>query len=373
MGTPAKKPASKAKKKTKRCKFCNTPRWLGPKDRYCDETCRKAAEVKKRPSVDRTEKKQAQFQSTTFGKYLIRECIRAGTVQILGDGLTKHNRHSLAELYELWKACKEADGYGSRTYELSHIASVAAGITVGCLVPENLVIATQLHNRRHGNQTFGHGVSIPRSSLSPEWEVIHGMTEREVMALIMDYIGEEECQRFRIDNKLPTFNEASLLHQVKSHPKYCGENLEGASPQKLRMMLDDYNGKKGFTISKAITAVDEVIQMELSRHSAFRPALTEALEWYSAYIEHRYREYGHWQRPKQIEISAEFDAVVTQHLFDVLMGKAFDPESLAPALHQQCCWIQTRRHLLDNVFTDYCVKHLGPAPARAWDCDKYEF
>ncbi|MCY1223157.1 hypothetical protein D9M72_352690 [compost metagenome] len=360
------KPASKAKasgKKSKRCKGCGEVKWMKSNQVYCNATCSKKIENSKRPAVPKPEKRMAQLQSTLFFQYLGREASRAGTVEIVP-------KDSLKELLELTKQCRLVNGYGAhKLYELAHISPVAGHGFVGTLSPANLVISTQLHNRRHGNNYFGGGVNIPLNRLNRKWEVIPGMGSAEIIALIMEYIGEEWCHRFRIDNNLTTDKENKrdrLEAEIRIHPDYEGHDLSNHTPSGLQRYLDKLNGKKAWNCSIQPLDTGNVLHMELTRHAAFRPELVQVIEWYDAYREHQNRSADSFHDPKQIDIPAALNAVVTQHLFDVLAGKEWNPSSLAPALVDLCNWIPSHRHLLKNVFTDFCLEHLGPAPEQDW-------
>jgi hypothetical protein len=127
-----------------------------------------------------------------FGRYLLNEIKRAGTVEIL-HGQTSDK---LKALVALRRRCTALGGYDKgeprRVYELSHVWPVVATSSLGLLDADNLVITPKEFNRRHGQKfpvTGYQGKSIPRSSVSSDWDVKEGMKPLEILKLVRRYLG----------------------------------------------------------------------------------------------------------------------------------------------------------------------------------------
>jgi hypothetical protein len=136
----------------------------------------------------------SKLASSVFGRYLLKEIRRAGTVEILYG----HTVESLKELVALRRRCTAQSGYDNgeprRAYELSHVWPVIATHSLGLLDAGNLVIAPMEFNRKHGQSfpvTGFQGKSTLRASLRPEWKVKDDMETLEVIKLIRRYLGSE--------------------------------------------------------------------------------------------------------------------------------------------------------------------------------------
>ena len=209
----------------KRCKHCQT-RFTPANARslYCSDTCRKlAGKAKQRAAQD------ADFPNLSFGSYLISECQRAGTVQVL-QGV------DLLQLYELWCLYNRVNGFNvdeelsHGRYELSHICpAVGAAGFVGLLHPDNLVVAPGDYNRKRASRwKAGTGRFLRVSERRPEW-FTQGKTKAEITKLI---------------KKLnPTFNKLLEDHKLsyKARVRYINHliKLRVSTKSKLESMPFD--------------------------------------------------------------------------------------------------------------------------------------
>ena len=183
------------------CKHCKSKYIPARKGHiFCSATCRKLEHKKRKKKVSdkkrarRIAEKLRKFAACAFGRYLLREIKRAGTVEVLQG----HTVVSLKELATLRRKCTASGGYenGEPTgsYELSHIWPVAATERVGLLTSENLVITPKFFNRTHGQKfpVSGYmGKSIPRASLQDKWTVSDDMDAKKIMQLLRAYLGNE--------------------------------------------------------------------------------------------------------------------------------------------------------------------------------------
>lgn len=147
------------------CKHCEAAFETPHKSKqYCTDKCKNAAKCaryyksNKTTQVKRYKTKREKFPTTGFGRWLLKECQRAETVQVLQG----HTVESLFELLELFKRRSIASGYVDGTptgaFELSHIWSVKGNKhKMGLLHPQNLVLAPARLNRLHGSKTPSEG------------------------------------------------------------------------------------------------------------------------------------------------------------------------------------------------------------------------
>ena len=165
----------------KRCKHCKkrfTP--ANARNLYCSDTCRKlAGKSNQRAAQD------ADFPNLAFGSWLISECQRAGTVQVL-QGV------DLLQLYRLRCFYNTVNGFNVdeelcwiERYELSHICPAVGAVGfVGLLHPDNLVVAPGGYNRKRASHwKAGTGRFLRVSELRPEWDTT-GKTKAEIAKLI---------------------------------------------------------------------------------------------------------------------------------------------------------------------------------------------
>lgn len=256
---------------------------------YCSDTCRKlkfrtkkASEAKKKLSR-RLEKKLGVLSASAFGKFLVREIRRAGTVQILHG----HTAASLADLVNLKRRCTSAagfkDGESLGTYELSHIYPVGNSKSkhIGLLSPKNLTIAPKEFNRKHSTKlpSCGYlGESIPRSTLNSQWSIRDNSSSQEILALARKYIGADFDIWLKKHNITLT-QKQGLIRSLKK-AGYYEARLRDLNLKDLQGIANDEDvGYFHMTISPA--EISMVLMDELNRLKIGNPLLT-ALE----YLEH---------------------------------------------------------------------------------------
>lgn len=206
----AKKAKAMKNKPTRECSspYCTN---LTTNLKFCSRSCQK----------DTTNSKLwLNAHDTGFIKSIVRDCHRAGTVQILGvlDYLGNYSRldyEELLHLYDHKALTKSANEYGyvldieadheypltgsthaykwvkSFYFESCHIHPAVTTKTRGLLNSQNLVIAPQHINRSMSNK-LNTGVKshqyISVSDLLPEWNVTESTTIREVLELANKYL-----------------------------------------------------------------------------------------------------------------------------------------------------------------------------------------
>lgn len=112
--------------------------------------------------------------------YLVRQCRRAGTVQILSG----HDSKSFIETMALIRNRPKANMH------LCHIAPVSGKNTVGLLHAKNLFWGGAYQNQRLGNKHLGKGLSINKNKLLEHWRVSKELPTNEILIKIEEYLGE---------------------------------------------------------------------------------------------------------------------------------------------------------------------------------------
>ena len=235
----------------KTCKHCDSHFETKHKTKqYCTDKCQNAAKCAryykstKPTQVKKYTTKREKLLATGFGRWLLKECQRAGTVQIL-EG---HTVESLFGLLELFKRRSKASGYegGKPTgaFELSHIWPVKGNQhKIGLLHPQNLVLAPARPNRLHGSKTPSEGFEgigrfLPTSALLGRYSVskenslvqverqvfqLLGATWQQFVATLVIQQGQQEQLRKKLEKTLNTRLPTDLpLDQLKAKAEESG-------------------------------------------------------------------------------------------------------------------------------------------------------
>lgn len=240
---------------------------------YCSDICRKLefkakkrAETKKKGSR-RIGHKLLKLSTSSFGRYLVREFKRSGTVQILKD----HNAESLTKLAALKRRCTSAAGFENGEalgfYELSHIYPVGSSKSksIGLLNAKNLTITPKEFNRKHSTKipSCGYqGQHLSRGELESKWRVLDSSSSLEILSLARKYIGDEFDVWLSKHVVTPTQKQA-LIKQL-SKAGFDKRRLQDFSLSQLKAMADDEDVAY-FNMSKSPDDIKRVLIEELSR------------------------------------------------------------------------------------------------------------
>lgn len=265
----------------KHCKLTFTAVRFGHK--FCSENCRKLNHKRKNASVAnrkrsrRITEKLRKLASCTFGKYLLKEIRRAGTVEALHG----HTAQSLKDLVALRRKCTAASGYEKGepkgTYELSHIWPVAATDCLGLLTPDNLVITPKQFNRAHAQKfpLIGYmGKSIPRESLQTCWLIHEGMDTNKILKLLRAYLGKEFDQW--LSGFVISLGQRDTLIRQLQKAGLPQKLLQGMNLQQLKALAEEEDVDY-FDIDKEPEDVRSVISYELNR-LGLASEMSQALE-----------------------------------------------------------------------------------------------
>jgi len=276
--------------KKAKCKYCVSlfkPIRIG--HLYCSDTCRKLqfkakkrAESKQKGSR-RIADKLVKLSASSFGKYLVRELKRAGTVQILKD----HNAEFLADLVALKRRSTAAAGYENGeslgAYELSHIYPVgnSKSKNIGLLNSKNLTIAPREFNRKHSTKipTCGYqGQYLSRDNLEAKWKISDSQSSTELLQLARKYISDDFDIWLSKHVVNPTQKQALIKQLQKAG--FDKERLKEMPLDKLKSMAADEDVAY-FHMSKSPEYIKTILIEELLRLGIKNDLLT-ALEYLEA-------------------------------------------------------------------------------------------
>lgn len=249
---------------------------------YCSETCRKRfhkQEKAKETRAKRARRIAAKFKklsTTSFGKYLVRELRRAGSVEVLRG----HSKTSLGALVKLRTRCNTVSGYDEGkprgTYELSHIYAAQGKHGLGRLHSRNLVIAPRVFNRSIGAAGSDDWLDlyVDYPLLENRWKLTPEMTAEQVLSLARRYLKEP------FDAWLSSFALSASQHQtlIKKliEQGYKRADLVGLDLDELKELASNA-GMSVFTPDAQSRPEIEVLCEELQRQIPRSIVLVTAL------------------------------------------------------------------------------------------------
>jgi endogenous inhibitor of DNA gyrase (YacG/DUF329 family) len=210
---------------TKSCETCRrdipnkSKQWRIQK--YCSTRCRKIAFNKRKSQSTRIEKRKANLIQNDEVIYLIGECRRAGTVQILTD-------HTLKTFTKTMKFIKNR---GKGDVERCHIAPVKGTNTTGLLHYKNLFYGGVHQNRKFGKKYHSGGLSIKNDSLIKKWKVNETMTNNDILKKVELILGDI----------IPRYIEKNSV--LKSRKIRVVERILEIRPEKNKDLLLSQSGK----------------------------------------------------------------------------------------------------------------------------------
>lgn len=137
---------------------------------------------------------------------------------------------------------------------------------MGLYHPQNLIVAPKAMNRSHGNQHFGHGLSIDRNKLKPRYMIEKGTPQADIIKGIIQFIGPDViAQATKLAGIQPRRRVAML--------SWLREHLNPHNPQH-RDWLDNLDTMQ----TKALTALKAVVQGKEARISKSPPVPTPSLK-----------------------------------------------------------------------------------------------
>ena len=184
------------------CHTCNSS-YVGRREqadktkRFCKDSCRKAKSRQPDKATKRQSRIEDQFNrfcKSSFGQWIIRECIKANTVCIM----MTHTTALLFELEQFHNRYYKCYGFNpdeqKSVYHRCHIqARIGVDGSVGALHPINLFIGLWRPNQQAGNKfvSADAGLSIPAHKLQKKWQVAVGHTNQQVAKKVRALLGTE--------------------------------------------------------------------------------------------------------------------------------------------------------------------------------------
>lgn len=193
----------------KYCCSCNavivnlSRQWADQK--YCSTRCRKSSYRKKKTTLSRIDRRKANLLQNDEVLYLLSQCRRGGTVQVLHG----HNLDSFTKTMDLIKNRPLGD------IHLCHIFPVKGKVAIGLLHYLNLFYAGAHQNRLFGNAHFAGGLSIDTSDLAEQWTVRPSMSNNDILLLIEEYL-QDIIPMYIERNPVLKSRKANLIENISA-------------------------------------------------------------------------------------------------------------------------------------------------------------
>lgn len=242
---------------TKPCKECKEPIFKNSKQfknkKYCSANCRKIASRKKLSMETRIKKRKSLLVQVPHILYLIKECRRAETVQILSG----HTLESFTKTMDFIRNKPRGD------VEICHIAPCRGKKSRGLLHYENLFYGGSYQNRNFGSNYLSGGLKIKRSHLIKKWAVDESMDNNTILKKVEAFLGDIitsyiETSHLRKSKKRRHVEEILKITPERSKDYLFCQNIKYLSNLLLRLnqngKLDDHSRSE----SKYIIYVDEL-------------------------------------------------------------------------------------------------------------------
>jgi hypothetical protein len=348
----------------KTCKHCGSHFKTTHKSKqYCTEKCQNDAKCaryyksKKTTQVNRYETKRKKLLATGFGRWLLKECQRAETVQIL-EG---HTVESLNDLFELFKRRSKASGYvdGKPTgaFELSHIWSVKGNKQkMGLLHPQNLVLAPARLNRSHGSKTPSEGFEgigryVPTSALLSRFSVSKGDSLAQVERQVFQLLGTT-WQQFVATLVIQQGQQEQLRKKIE-------KTLDTRLPidltfEQLKAMAEE-SGVSYFSANFSAYSAVSVLAKELQRFGHVKGTEYGVYSsWIATYFSEVNSLEGSFLDGLTMEDQVELEQLLVGEVFAILHGQPM-PERKAKAQELLFLLVAPQKCIQDKTKTNFSV------------------
>lgn len=183
--------------------------------KFCSSRCRKYYHRKKTSTLSRVERRRSNLRQNEQIVYLINQCKKAGTVQIL-EG------HTLQSFIETMRLVENRPGGDVR---LCHIAPVKGEGLTGLFHTKNLFYGGKFQNERFGNKYMSGGLFVWNENLDSKWLVSKQTSNNEVllkvesfleviMAFYLEEISVRKSKKLNIANKISMLDSSSNIDDL---------------------------------------------------------------------------------------------------------------------------------------------------------------
>lgn len=193
---------------------------------YCSKICNKYFNRKKAALKTRSAKRKSNLRLNSEFRYLVGQCKRAGTAQILYG----HSLESFLETMDLLINRPKGD------VELCHISPVKGKGCIGLFHCRNLFYGGAHQNRKFGNKYVTGGLAISKDDLDLKWSIPKGMKSDDVLVKIEEYLGDVLLKYLEIrpvikSRKVPIIKKILGIDSSSDFDTLMGRSLKALTEQ----------------------------------------------------------------------------------------------------------------------------------------------
>lgn len=220
---------------------------------YCSQKCRKVSHRKQKSNTKRAQQRRANMRQNDEVLRLVRECRRAGTVQIL----TGHTIDSFLETMELVRNRPKGK------VALCHIHPVKGKGCTGLFHCRNLFYGGKYQNSQFGKKYLGGGLSISNKKLKSKWAIEKDTPANDVLMLVEEFLGDIIPQYLELA-PVRKSKKYQLVEKILTlEPGEDADHLMAYGYKKLQERLDMLCHSKSTSVqnsteSKYIAYMDEL-------------------------------------------------------------------------------------------------------------------
>lgn len=222
---------------------------------YCSQKCRKISHRKQKSNNKRALQRRANMRQNDEVLRLVRECKRAGTVQIL----TGHTIDSFLETMELVRNRPKGK------VALCHIHPVKGKGCTGLFHCRNLFYGGKYQNSQFGKKYLGGGLSISNKKLKSKWAIEKDTPANDVLMLVEEFLGDIIPQYLELAPVRKSKRYQLVEKIMELEPAADPEHLMSYGYKKLQACLDMLCHSKSTSIQDSIESKYIAYMDELTR------------------------------------------------------------------------------------------------------------
>lgn len=241
-----------------------------PNQEYCHANCKNAAYRKRKSKETILEKRRLNLIQNDEFLYLIKQCKRAKTIQIL----TGHTLKSFTKTMVLIKNKEKGD------VKRCHKAPVKGPGFTGLLHYKNIFYGGTHQNELFGNNYLSGGKYIKNKNLLERWRVNDEMSNKEILAKVEEFLGDI-VEKYIRNNSICKSKKARTVEKImEANPSADKEFLIHQSTKYINDELHHLQRTCSFSKTYGIESKYMAYMNELTRFMSYhgeRKALLRSL------------------------------------------------------------------------------------------------
>lgn len=227
---------------------------------YCNTRCRKTAHRKNKSKQTRIEQRRSNLIQNEQFLYLINQCRKSKTIQIL----TGHSLKSFIKTMDFIKNKEKGD------VKRCHIAPIKGPGFTGLLHYKNLFYGGTHQNELFGNNYLSGGKYITNKNLTEEWNVNDEMSNDDILVKVEKFLGDI-IEKYIENNSVCKSKKIRIVEKImEANPKVDKGFLINQSTEYLNGELHYLRRSCSFSKTYGIESKYMAYMNELTRFISYR-------------------------------------------------------------------------------------------------------